>query len=109
MFQLAFALMHPMFSEGEYKSDIISYIQRLQSKMMKNYDSDTSSVISAVDFNYSESITSFESDQCNDADFDDKNTFLEQDSGMQDVPKWLKSLRLHKVGIKALLQNDIHG
>ena len=26
----------------------------------------------------------------------DKNSFLEQDSGMQDVPKWLKSLRLHK-------------
>jgi len=68
--------MHPIF-EGEYKSDIIVYIQRLQSKMMKNYDSDTSSVVSGVDFNYSESInSSFESDQgINETDFDDKNSF----------------------------------
>ena len=27
---------------------------------------------------------------------DDKNTFLVPGSGMEEVPKWLKSLRLHK-------------
>ena len=65
--------------------------------MMKNEDSDTSSVISGGDVNYSESMnSSFESDQ-HEPEFDDKNTFLEQDSGMQEVPKWLKTLRLHKV------------
>jgi len=64
-------------------------------------DSDASSVSSSdvLLFRSSDSLRSSASDDTDekiDSDMDDKNTFLEPDSGMLDVPGWLKSLRLHK-------------
>ena len=64
-------------------------------------DSDATSISSSDGhlFRSSDSLRSSVSDDTDekiDSDLDDKNTFLEPDSGMLDVPGWLKSLRLHK-------------
>ena len=62
-------------------------------------DSDGSSISSSDGLLSLDSLRSSESDDSDakiDPGFDEKNTFLEPDSGMLDVPGWLKSLRLHK-------------
>ena len=95
--RLAYALLHPIFDGNPpYKEELIKYTNQIQQKMVKqDFLSDSSSGGSIGDIQSESLIETTDESDGHESD-DDKNTFLVPGSGMEDVPKWLKSLRLHK-------------
>ena len=95
--RLAYALLHPIFDANPpYKEELIKYTNQIQQKMVKqDFLSDSSSGGSIGDIQSESLIETTDESDGHESD-DDKNTFLVPGSGMEDVPKWLKSLRLHK-------------
>jgi len=94
---LAYALLHPIFDGNPpYKEELIKYTNQIQQKMVKqDFLSDSSSGGSIGDIQSESLIETTDESDGHESD-DDKNTFLVPGSGMEEVPKWLKSLRLHK-------------
>jgi len=98
---LSIAIIHPIFKNDQ--RDLEKYAAMLQSKMIFQEQRDekidvTSSDEFSEDDDFSEDFisTSDSDDHCEYTDIEHINTFLDPDSGMEDVPNWLKSLRLHK-------------